>query len=247
MRGLRLQKVIREEEDLSSRRICVSKNIAHAPSLDESDWRINNRGVSVYMSTSLKVVPSQITSNSVSYVVPCNATACVKLPTAPLLYFHMAEVYRGMREPGSTLVSSSKPILVSRPGSSTCSTVCVRTEDRRAGPPKRRESDARWVACSTMAVRSRKCQLLRLAGEKDCCRMRLTTARDLLVPPCRLASILVGHVVLCTSSKERQFRRFSEGKEKTRMLTLAAVPMTFKPLASIISWIAWTPLSAHIM
>jgi hypothetical protein len=124
------------------------------------------------MSTSLNVVPSQITSSSVSYVVPWRATACVKLPTAPLWYFHTAEVYLGMRDSGGTDPSSSNPILESLPGASENSTVCVRTEGKRAGPPKRSESEARCVACSTMAARGWRSGQRRAGGE-----MRTETER----------------------------------------------------------------------
>lgn len=102
------------------------------------------------MSTRRNVVPSQMTSNSVSYVLPCRPTTCVNDPTASALYFQTAAVYRGMRPEGGTVASSSKPSLESLPGASECSTVCVRTVLRRAGPPKRRESEARCVACSTI-------------------------------------------------------------------------------------------------
>jgi hypothetical protein len=68
--------------------------------------------------------------------LPCKATLCINVPTAPLSYCQTA------------ILSSSNPCLPRRPAEVSCSTVRAETDFNSTSPPKKRERSAKCVACS---------------------------------------------------------------------------------------------------
>lgn len=79
--------------------------------------------------------------------LPCKATLCINVPTAPLSYCQTAAVILGILFAASIL-SSSNPCLPRRPAVVLCSTVRAETDFNSTSPPKKRERSAKCVACS---------------------------------------------------------------------------------------------------
>lgn len=79
--------------------------------------------------------------------LPCRATLCINVPTAPLSYCQTAAVILGILFAASIL-SSSNPCLPRRPAEVSCSTVRAETDCKSTSPPKKRERSAKCVACS---------------------------------------------------------------------------------------------------
>lgn len=79
--------------------------------------------------------------------LPCSATLCINVPTAPLSYCQTAAVILGILFAASIL-SSSNPCLPRRPAEVSCSTVRAETDFKSTSPPKKRERSAKCVACS---------------------------------------------------------------------------------------------------
>lgn len=86
-------------------------------------------------------------TTSRAHNLPCKATLCINVPTAPLSYCQTAAVILGILFAASIL-SSSNPCLPRRPAEVSCSTVRAETDFKSTSPPKKRERSTKCVACS---------------------------------------------------------------------------------------------------